>query len=777
MKKIEKTACGMCAVSCGLEMEVENNRIVSVRPDPDNPRSKGYCCRKGRAATHFQEHADRLKYPLKRVGNDFVRISWEQAFKEIAEKQNEILRKHGPRSTALVGEALASTHSGMPMAATFLKMIGSQYNYNPVGIEFMGMLWAHEKIVAQYWIEPDEDRAEVLLFWGSNSYVSHQLLNARETIRHFSEDPTRMVIAVDPRLSETARMSDMHIALRPGADALLMRAMIALIIKEGWQHQDYIDKWVSDFEQAKPWYQDFDVEAACRVAEVPYEQIRELCKILTTRKWGFHEDLGIFMGRHNTLSSFLILSLSAICGQLLVPGGHVLYPPLMKIGNRGVDPNDPSAWKTVATNLSAVGGIYPAGALAQEMLSNHPDHLRSVFCSMSNPARSYPDSDAVKEGFSKLDLFVVMDMCMNETARQAHYILPCKSVYEMHGFSVYQLTYAETFCQLRHPVVEPQGEMKESTEVLTSILDAMGLIPAIPESLYQAAKTKSRFEYALALKSFMKANPSYQPMALAIASKTLGKAMGSVNKALMWLLLMGAPPELQKRVTAAGCKPKPMKLLKEAIRKGFDSKLLKKALIAAIKPGPIMMDDVFQVVADHPEGVVIARTDPNDLEADFEYITHEDKKLHLYDKVMDEYIKNITPEKEARELNRTKELPLILSAGRHADAGHNGVMRNPNTYKFRNPCTLALSPKDAEELGIKDGQRVRVTTEAGSTELEAELTSQTRKGYVLMPHHFGFTFDGKTYGVGANQLTPATHMESVTGNPLWRYVPCRVEAL
>jgi anaerobic selenocysteine-containing dehydrogenase len=776
MKKVEKTACAMCSICCGLEMEVENNKITNVRPDQDNPRSKGYCCRKGRAAKYYQDHADRLNYPLKRVGNDFVRISWEQAYKEIAEKQLEITRKYGPRVTATIGETLTSTQSGKPLMDVFGKALGTQYSYNPIGLEFMGMFWSHDKIASPSAFKGDEERIEVLVLWGSNTYVGHNMLNSRWVVRHISEDPNRLLVTVDPRLSETARMSDIHVALRPGSDALLLRAMIALILKEGWQDQAYLDKWVSDFEKAKHWYQGFDIEAACRVAGVPYKQIYDLCKIMTTRKWGYHEDLGSYMGRHNTLNSFLLATLSAVCGRLFVPGGQLIYPGFTPALGKTLDENDPEIWKTVATNKFPVLGAYPGGALSAEILSDHPERLRAVYSSMSNTVRSFPDSGALEKAFSRLDLFVVMDMCMTDTARLAHYVLPCQSSYETYNFCFFQYEYARTFCQLRHPVVEAEGERKESAEVWLGLIDAMGFMPPIPDSLYQVAKTKSRFEFALALKSFMKANPSLQPMALAIAAQALGKAMGSVNKAFLWLVLMNASPELQKNVLPC-FKPKPMKLLKEAIRKGWDSGLLKKALISAIKPEPVMMDNVFQAVIDHPEGAIIARTDPNDLEDNFKYIRHSDHKIHLHNEVMDEYIKNVTPEKEEQALAPTKEFPFILSAGRRADSGANGMMRNPESYQFRNPCALALNPEDAKELGVSDRQKVRVTTEAGSVDVEAELTYQTRKGYMLIPHTFGFRFGEKTYGVGANELTPAKHMESVTGNPIWRYVPCRVEAL
>jgi anaerobic selenocysteine-containing dehydrogenase len=128
-------------------------------------------------------------------------------------------------------------------------------------------------------------------------------------------------------------------------------------------------------------------------------------------------------------------------------------------------------------------------------------------------------------------------------------------------------------------------------------------------------------------------------------------------------------------------------------------------------------------------------------------------------------------------LKLPEEYPLILSAGSHDDSGFNTHMRNPDTYEYRNPCTLAIHPEDGKKLGLKDGQTARVTTEADSVEIEAEFTYRTRKGYVLIPHYFGLDFNGKRYGVGANRLTSVKHIEKLTGNPLWRYVPCRVEAI
>ena len=121
MSEWKKTLCNLCAVTCGLEMEVEDNRIVSVRPDPDSPNSECYCCRKGRTAKYFVENSERILYPKKRVGDHYERISWEQAYAEIAEKANAILKAHGPRSAAIIGAGggptgAASEETGSPEA-------------------------------------------------------------------------------------------------------------------------------------------------------------------------------------------------------------------------------------------------------------------------------------------------------------------------------------------------------------------------------------------------------------------------------------------------------------------------------------------------------------------------------------------------------------------------------------------------------------------------------------------------------------------------------------
>jgi anaerobic selenocysteine-containing dehydrogenase len=144
---------------------------------------------------------------------------------------------------------------------------------------------------------------------------------------------------------------------------------------------------------------------------------------------------------------------------------------------------------------------------------------------------------------------------------------------------------------------------------------------------------------------------------------------------------------------------------------------------------------------------------------------------------MIEWLADVTPEREAQALKSREKYPLILMAGRHTSMNANTLMRNPDWNEGKRACTLALHPRDGEKLGLKDGQLARITTEAGSAEIEVEMTTQVRPGTVMIPHGFGLDYQGNIYGINVNKLTKNTHRDPFTATPLHRYVPCRVETV
>ena len=740
-----KTGCVLCPQNCGLEILVEDNRMVKVRPDKDNPRSEGYVCRKGLNVPYHQHHADRLTHPLKKVNGEFQVISWEQAIDEIAEKLRKILDTYGPRSLAYMGAGGQGCHFEAGFGVRLLRALGSKWLYSAAAQEFGGVQWvAGRSFGRQYMFTgTDHHESDLLLAIGWNGWMSHQIPQTRRVLTEFSRNPDKLLVVIDPRRSETAERADIHLALRPGTDALLTRAMIAIILQEGWHNQDYIDKYVNGFELIKPWFQDFDTRSAVGFCELDYEQVREVCRLIATRKTSMHPDLGIFMNRHSTLTSYLHMILLAICGRWFVRGGNVLPGWLMPLGSHS-DERDPKAWRTLATDFPAILGAYPPNVMPEEIMSDHPERLRAVLICGSNPLRSYADTTAYEQAFSRLDLLVTVELAMTETAALSHYVLPARSAYESWDGTFFPLTFPEVFFQMRRPIVKPDGEPIEAGEVWVRLADRMGLIPPIPDELHKAA-SRSRLEFGQALMKYVQANPKAAGMMPFILAKTLGRVLGSVNLASLWGMLQTMPKSHREN----------------AARVGFT-------------PGPTMGEEIFQAILDHPEGLWIGRVDPD---KNMEALKTEDGKIHVYIPEMKDWLLSITTENEKKALEPNPDYPLILQAGRHMDMNANTLMRNPEWNRGRRACTLAMNPQDAEDLGLTDGQMVRVITEAGSEEIELEVTDATRKGQVIMPHGFGLVYKGKKYGANANRLTKNTNRDRFAATPLHRYVPCRVEAL
>ena len=237
MSSWQKTSCACCAQNCGLEVMVEGNRIIKVRADKQNPRSEGYCCRKGLKIAHYQQHEDRLKRPLKRVGDEFKEISWDQALDEIAERLKSTVETYGPRSLAYMGGGGQGCHFEAAFGVRLLRALGSHYHYSPLAQELTGYFWVNGRGLGRQYLGtmPDHEHTDMLVAVGWNGWMSHQMPQARRHLKRISEDPDKLLVVIDPRRSETAQRADIHLAVRPGTDALLFRSMISIILQEGWQ--------------------------------------------------------------------------------------------------------------------------------------------------------------------------------------------------------------------------------------------------------------------------------------------------------------------------------------------------------------------------------------------------------------------------------------------------------------------------------------------------------------------------------------------------------------
>ena len=744
MSEWKKTSCVLCYHNCGLEVQTEGHRITKVRADKNHPRTRGYLCRKGSKLAHYQDNKERLTQPLKREGDRLVPVTWDQAVTEIAERLKSIVEEHGPRSLAYMGGGGQGCHTEAGFGRTLLTALGSQYHYSALAQELSGYYWVNGRAYGRQNIHagPDLDRAKNFLVLGWNGYVSNAGVNrARMRIEEFAKDPERKLIVVDPFLSETARRADIHLRLRVGSLALFLKALISIIVQEGWQNNAYLADHCRNFEKVLPWFKGFDVRGALSTCDLDHDTVRKVARMYATEPTGIRSDLGLLMDRQSTMNSYLEMILMAVCGRIGTPGGNVFPGHLMPLGPHS-DERDPKTWRTVETNFPAIMGYFPPNVVPEEILSGKKERLRALLVSSSNPLRSYADTLAYERAFKELELLVTIEVIMSETARMSHYVLPAKSAYEKWDAAFFNITFPEVYFQLRAPVCQPLGEPLEEGEIFTRLADALGILPEIPEKLFLRAREERRL-FAMDLLQYLASEQKAARFLPFIVAKTLGCELGSAHLSALWGLLMMYPRHAGEDMARAGQ-----------------------------VPSPLAGDELFAKLLDHPEGLMIAKVDEG---ANLGRVRTPDKKIHLYIEEMEGWMAEITPEKERAALEN-RALPFVLAAGRHFPHTANSIMRDPAWNDHKRVCTLLVAKEDADALGIKDGEAVWVTTEASRTKVPAEVSDIPSRKAVVLPHGFGLNYEGKEQGVNVNLLTKNTHRDRIAGTPLHRYVPCRVES-
>jgi len=740
MSEWQKTSCVLCFNNCGLEVITEGNKIVKARGDKENPRSQGYLCRKGASIAYFQNNPERLRFPLKRVGDRFERISWDKALDEIADKLKEIVQAHGPRSIAYMGGGGQGCHFETAFGLRFLSGLGSKNHYSPLAQELTGFFWVNGKAFGRQYMHsfPDIQGSDFLVFWGANPMVSHDIPNAPVAIRNKKKEPGFLMAVVDPRVTETAKLADIHLRLRPGTDALLFKAMIKILLTEGLVAKDYLAARVDGFEAIRSRFDDVDIRDYCRICGLDTGAVREFTHLFATRKSALRSDLGILMGRHSTLNSYLELILLTLTGRIGSQGGNVFLGHLMPMGSHTPE-EDPRTWRTVVTNIPLIMGVFPPNVMPEEIDNDHPERIRALIVSGSNPLRSYADTSAYEKAFGKLDLLVTVEVAMSETAVLSHYVLPARSGYEKWDGTFFQWNYPDYYFDMRRPVVQPDGEQVEEADIYIELAERFGMIPDVPSKLRELAKDRPRF--AVALMEYMSAHPEAEPWLPYILAKTLGEELGSKNLALLWGLLARFPMMHPEEVTRAG-----------------------------YQIGPMTGEEIFRKILKTPGGVRIGAVDT---ENNLSLLKTPDKKIHIHFPGMESWIKEVTPGAEEGQLVN-KSYPMVLMAGNHMEMVANTIMRDPAWNEGKRPCTVRIHPKDAEELGIHDKDLTLIETEAGSAKIEAEVTDSSYRGQVVVPHGFGLVHGGEARGINVNQLAPAKHRDRLAATPLHRYIPCRV---
>jgi len=444
MTEWKPTACILCACNCGVEVQVEDGAITRVKGDKEHPGSKGYACEKAQRLAYYQG-ALRLTPPLRRrADGTYEEVDWDTAIAEVAAGLASVRDEHGGESIFYYGGGGQGNHLGGAYSGATRAALGMRYASNALAQEKTGEFWIDGHLFGYMaHTAPDFEHAEVAVFVGKNPWMAHGIPHARPTLKAIAADPQRTLIVIDPRRTETAQMADIHLQVRPGFDAHLLAAMLAVLVQEDLLDHGFLEERTEHAQEVIAAVQEIDPDDYAQRADVDPDLVRQTARrIGTAASVSILEDLGIQQAPHSTLNSYLEKLLWALTGNFARPGCvnlHTNFSPTGLVGR-----HRESKRRTPVTGERIIGGMFPAAAIPDAVLSDDPNRFRAAIVESSNPIHSLPDSPRMREAFAALDFSVVIDIAMTETARCASYVLPAPSQYEKWECTFFNLEFPRT---------------------------------------------------------------------------------------------------------------------------------------------------------------------------------------------------------------------------------------------------------------------------------------------------------------------------------------------
>ncbi|QLL07872.1 molybdopterin-dependent oxidoreductase [Mycobacterium vicinigordonae] len=734
----QPTACILCECNCGIVVQTDGRKLARIRGDKAHPASRGYTCNKALRLDHYQNGRGRLTTPLRRRSDgSYEEIDWDTAIVEIAEGFKHLRDVYGGDKIFYYGGGGQGNHLGGAYSGAFLKALGAKYRSNALAQEKTGEAWVDAQLYGGH-TRGEFEHAEVSVFVGKNPWMSQSFPRARVVLNEIAKDPARSMIVIDPVVTDTAKMADFHLRVRPATDAWCLAALAAILVQENLCDEAFLAQHVHDSEVVRDVLKQAGVTVYAQRCGVDEELLRSAARrIAAAGSVSVFEDLGVQQAPNSTVCSYLNKLLWILTGNFAKKGAqhlHSSFAPLFST----------VSGRTPVTGAPIIAGLVPSNAVPEEILTDHPDRFRAMIVESSNPAHSLADSAACRKAFESLELLVVIDVAMTETARLAHYVLPAASQFEKPEATFFNLEFPHNTMQLRHPVLAPLPGTLPEPEIWSRLVRALGVVSDDDLRPLHEAAAQGRHAYAEAFFAAVAGNPTLARVLPYVLYETLGPTLpdGLAGAAALW-----------------GQAQKTAMTYPDAVRRA----------------GHTDGNALFDAIIGNPSGVTFTVHEYQD---DFALIGHSDHKIALN---IPEMIAEITALAEPPQPLTSDDLPIVLSVGERRAYTANDIFRDPSWRKRDSDGALRVSVEDAQSLGLVDGGRARITTAAGSAEATVEITETMLAGHASLPNGFGLDYvaeDGRTVvpGVAPNALTSTNWRDPYAGTPWHKHVPARIEA-
>jgi anaerobic selenocysteine-containing dehydrogenase len=508
---------------CGLEIKHDGEKILSIKGDKKDVFSQGHICPKATALQDLHEDPDRLRVPMERTENGWKEISWTQALDKAASGIQKIQQQHGKNALGVyIGNPNAHNLGGMLTMHEVLGAMKTHNRFSAVSVDHLPhLIVAHHLFGHQLRIAvPDINHTQHILIIGANPIASNgsimTVANVKQKLKDIQKRGGKVVV-IDPRHTETAKISDQHHFIRPGTDIFLLLAMLNEIYAQGFDKQSHASQLTPEFDQIKQLAKDYTAEKVAAITGISAQEIKtlvkEFCEAPSSVCYG---RMGVSVQEFGLLSQYLIMLINLVTGRLDTKGGVMFSSPavdVIKNSGRGNLGRRRSRLK----GLPNFHGEFPVAAMSDEMLVPGEGQIKGFFTMAGNPVLSTPNGKKLEGALENLDFMVCVDYYLNETTRHANIILPPVSPLEREH---YDLTYhgvaVHNSAKYAPALFEKQANAKHDWQIFIELAKRLDTKPKLKTRISRALT--SWFGPSFLLNAGLKAGP-YKGLSL----KTLKK--------------------------------------------------------------------------------------------------------------------------------------------------------------------------------------------------------------------------------------------------------------
>ena len=428
-------ACHLCEALCGLEIQTQGEKIVSIKGDKLDPFSRGHICPKAIAIQDIHTDPDRLRQPVQRVGQEWKPIGWDEAFAMVATRFVDVQRKHGANALGIyLGNPNAHHVGSILNLPPMVRALQTRNRFSATSVDQLPLHVAAREMYGHMFLIPipDIDHTHYWLILGGNPIASNgSLMTVPDVGKRLKAIKERggKVVVIDPVRTETAEAATRHHFIRPGTDAAFLLALVNALVELGPPKIERYDQKLAGLDEALAAIAPFGIAEAAACTGIPADAVREIARELRAAPSAVaYGRIGVSTQAFGTVCQWLIQLVNILTGNLDAVGGAMPTQPLVPMTGPGTRPGNWGKARTRVSGRPTFGGELPAATISEEIEMPGDGQISAFLTVAGNPVSSTPNGRRLDRALAGLEFMASVDIYINETTRHAHVILPPASM-------------------------------------------------------------------------------------------------------------------------------------------------------------------------------------------------------------------------------------------------------------------------------------------------------------------------------------------------------------